>query len=259
MNRIRLLGKKKYSLIFLVIVVILVICLYFIFFSSFYKIVDRTEQLKKFRSADEEKAIGWVKVQGTNIDIPIVYYYSNDVEDPTYNIGWSFNNYKKQEEKMIIYSHNMKNVSSQPLINDKTHQRFEPLMGFIYKSFISDNKYIQYTINGKNYLYKIYGVSFQKKDKFDNYEGNVSKEYKEDYIKNVRKSSYFDMDVDVSRGDKLLTLVTCTRFFGSDDDYSFVIDAREVRKNERVKNYKVNEKKSYKKIEEILKGDVKNE
>ena len=75
---------------------------------------------------------------------------NNDVEDPTYNIGWSFENYKKQEEKMIVYSHNMKNVSSQPLINDSTHQRFEPLMGFIYKSFVDNNKdliAVEYTSN----------------------------------------------------------------------------------------------------------------
>ena len=215
--------------------------------------------MKEFRSADNKNAIGWIKVQGTNIDFPIVYYYDNDVEDPTHNIGWSFSDYKKQEEKMIIYSHNMKNVSSQPLINGKSHQRFEPLMGFIYNSFIDDNKYIQYTVNNKNYLYKIYGVSFQEKDKFDNYEGKVSRKYKEDYIKDVKEKSYFDMNVAVSKNDKLLTLVTCTRFFGADEDYSFVIDAREVRKNEKVRNYKVVEKKNYNKIKKILKGDVKYE
>ena len=259
MIHIQLQNKKRNILIFIIVLSLFAICLYLLMSYKYYKVIDRKNQLEKFRSADNQKAMGWIRVQGTNIDMPIVDYYANDVEDPTNNIGWSFNYYKSQEEKMIIYSHNMKNVSSHPLINDPSQQRFEPLMGFIYKSFIDKNKYIQYTINNKNYLYKIYGVSFQKKDEFDNYEGNVSKKYKDDYIKKVKEKSYFSMKVDVNGNDKLITLVTCTRFFGYDNNYSFVVDAREVRKNEKIKNYAVYEKSNYKKIKKILKGDDKDE
>lgn len=257
-NLIQLPNKKKRAYLLIILIILCLIGACFLFSSS-YKVSDRTKKLKTFKSVDKKNAIGWLRVQGTNIDMPILYYYDNDVEDPTYNVSWSFENYKKQPEKIVIYSHNVKNVSSHPLINDPTHQRFEPLMGFVYKSFIDKNKYIQYTVNNKNYLYKIYGVSFQEKDSFDGYQGNVSKKYKRNYIKQVKNNSYFDMNVDVDDNDKLLTLVTCTRFFGADESYSFVVDAREVRKNEKVKNYNVKEKKNYKKIKNILEGDVKNE
>ena len=60
------------------------------------------------------------------------------------------------------------------------------------------------------------------------------------------------MGVVLNGQDKLLTLVTCTRFFGSTNSYSFVVDAREVRKNEKVKNYAVSETVKYKKIKKIL-------
>lgn len=257
-NLIRLPNKKIKICFLITLVIICLIGVYFLF-PRFYKVNDRTKKLKIFKSVDKKSAIGWIRVQGTNIDMPILYYYDNDVEDPTYNVAWSFENHKKQPEKIVIYSHNVKNASSHPLINDPTHKRFEPLMAFIYKSFIDKNKYIQYTVNNKNHLYKIYGVSFQKKDEFDDYQGDVSKKYKKNYVKKAKNNSYFDMDVDVDDNDKLLTLVTCTRFFGVNGDYSFVIDAREVRKNEKVKNYNVKEKKNYRKIKKILEGDVKNE
>lgn len=259
MIHIQLQNKKQKKFLIFIITLLFTTCFYLLASSKYYKTIDRKGQLEKFTSTDNQKAIGWIRVQGTSIDMPIVNYYTNDVENPTYNIGWRVDDSKKQDEKMIIYSHNMKNVSSHPLINDSSHKRFEPLMGFIYKSFLDKNKYIQYTIGNKNYLYKIYGVSFQKKDKFDNYEGDVSKEYKDDYIKKVKKNSYFSMKTDVNGNDKLITLVTCTRFFGYNNGYYFVVDARKVRKNEKIKNYKVYEKSNYKKIKKILKGDDKDE
>ena len=81
---------------------------------------------------------------------------------------------------------------------------------------------------------------------------------KQKYIKKVKKNSYFDLNVSVDTNDKLLTLVTCTRFFGDNTDYSFVVDARMVRKNELISNYSLKEQKNYDKIKEIMKGDADN-
>ncbi len=237
----------------------LVILSYFSIFYKFYNPGSRVKNLKEFKSVDKEKALGWLTIQGTNIDMPIVNYYTNDVSDPTYNIGWMFNSFSNQKSRMIIYSHNMKNVSSHPLIADKDQARFEQLMSYVYTSFVKKNKYIQYTTGGKNHIYKIYAISFQKQSDFNSNEGNLTKNEREDYIKNRQKQSYFNMDTDVNGNDKLLTLVTCTRFFGSFKNYSFVVDAREVRKNEKIKNYNISETKKYEKIKKILEGNDKNE
>ena len=65
--------------------------------------------------------------------------------------------------------------------------------------------------------------------------------------------------LNVDDKDKLLTLVTCTRFYGERVDYSFVVDARLVRKNEMAKNYMVVENKKYKKIKKIMNGADEDE
>ena len=249
--------KYKKQLVILSIVIIL--CLVsIIIFKPYYKSKDRVKKIKNFNESKENiKPLGWLRVQGTNIDFPIMYYYDvEDVGDPTYDLGWSFDNNRKLANRTVILSHNMRNVSSKPLIGDKEHARFEQLMGYIYYDFVKENKYIQYTIDGKNYLFKIYGVSLQKEKDVDL--ENLDKDELEDYIKYTKKQSYFKFDVNVNKNDKLITLITCTRFFGN-SDYSFVVDARKVRKNELIKNYKVTEKDNYRKIKKILEGDDEDE
>ncbi len=248
--------QKKIKILLIITIILCVVAI--IIFKPYYKIENRVKKIKEFSKIDGNSTpLGWLRVQGTNIDFPILYYYDvDDIGDPTYDIGWSFENNKKLANRTVALSHNMRNVSSKPLIGDKSHARFEQLMGYIYYDFVKKNKYIEYTTGGKNYLFKIYGVSLQKEENIEL--ENISKSEKKSYIQKTKKMSYFDFDVDVNQDDPLLTLVTCTRFFGN-NDYSFVVDARKVRKNEVVHNYKVDKNKNYEKIEKILKGDDSHE
>lgn len=243
--------KKRNAIIVLLVAIVLTVVISKI---PYYKIKDRTKDVKEFKGASKENAISWIRVQGTNIDLPVVYYYDSDVSDATYDIAWSFVNDKKIADKTTIFSHNILNVSKKPQIANKNHKRFEQLLSYIYIDFVKENKYIQYTINGENYLYKIYGISFQKSDDLIYKKSKLSKKEKNKYIKDTKNKSFFDFKVDVNDKDKLLTLVTCTRFYGERIDYSFVVDARLVRKHEMVGNYKVIENKKYKKIKKIMNG-----
>lgn len=247
--------KNNYiKFLFLIIVICLLII---ILLKPFYKVHDRVEKLENYSSEhNSSEPLGWLMVQGTNIDFPIFYY--DDLEDasnPTFDLGWNYNN-KKDANRLVILSHNVLNVSSKPLIANKDHKRFEQLMSFIYYDFVKDNKYIQYTTKGKNYLYKIYAISIQKEDTLNL--DNLSKKEIVKYSSDMKNRSYFRFNVDVNKNDKLITLVTCTRFFGN-KDYSFVVDARKVRKGEMVRNYHMTRTEEYKEIEKKLKGDDTNE
>lgn len=256
--------KNKLNVIFswrLILVVVLLILGSITFYKvlhPYYKLKDRTTEVEKFKGIKKEKALGWLRVQGTNIDFPIVYYHDSDISDPTNELGWSFVNKNTLQQKTTIFSHNILNVSSNPLIANKNHKRFEQLLSFIYLDFVKENKYIEYTTGGKNYLFKIYGVSFQKEEKLVYKKAKLSTKEMKDYINYTKENSYFDFDVDVNNKDKLITLVTCTRFFGQTTDYSFVVDARMVRDNEIISNYKVKEKKNYQRIKKLMKGDADN-
>lgn len=251
-------NKYKKALFIVIFFFFLFIIIYFIL-KPFYNVRDRVGKIKSFEEKHEEKPLGWLRVQGTNIDFPIFYRNDVDIESSKYDLGWSFNDTNKLSKKVTIFSHNILNVSSTPLIGEKTHSRFEQLMAYVYTDFVKENKYIQYTVGGHNYLYKIYGVSFQEEEKLDYYDSNPSKKRINNYIKYTKDKSYFDFSTDVKDTDNFITLVTCTRFFGETTKYSFVVDARMVRKNELVKNYKISEKKNYKKIKKKLEGDVDDE
>lgn len=248
--------NRKQKIILLLVVILCIISV--VILKPYYKVQNRVNNIKTFTSKkNNADPLGWLRVQGTNIDFPIMYYYDvNDISDPSYDLGWTFTNHKKLVNRVVVLSHNMRNVSSKPLIGNKEHARFEQLMGYIYYDFVKENKYIQYTINNKNYLFKIYGVSLQEEEDLEL--EDIDQNDVEDYIEYTKEKSYFDFKVDVNDSDKLITLVTCTRFFGN-ADYSFVVDARLVRKNELVKNYKVIEKSNYKEIKKILEGDDKDE
>lgn len=250
---------ERWQKIVITLIILFLLILLFLFLKPYYKAENRSKKLENFKGIEDEKPLGWLRVQGTNIDFPIVYYDDVDVSNPKYEMGWSLSDDRKLARKTTIFSHNMLNVSSTPLINAKNHKRFEPLMAFIYTDFVKKNKYIQYTIGKKDYLYKIYGVSFQKEAELNYENSNLNKTELKEYINKTIDSSYFKFDVDVKDTDHLITLVTCTRFFGETTEYSFVVDARMVRENELIKNYKVTEKQNYEKIKKTLEGDVDDE
>lgn len=67
------------------------------------------------------------------------------------------------------------------------------------------------------------------------------------------------MDVDVNSGDLLLTLFTCTRFYGFTNDYSFRVDARKLRKGERTTLAEVKTNDNYKVIKDRMEEGEEDE
>lgn len=260
-------SKKQKKIFIFYFFVLGVICIlvsggYFVYkhFSG-YKIDNRVEQIKQSKDKFNTSIVGWLKVQGTNIDYPVVYN-SNDFSVNSFtenNFVWTNENNKDITNRVFIVGHNILNVSKNPIVGDENHSRFEQLMSYIYYDFVEDNKYIQYTINGKNYLYKIFSVSFVKDNTLDYGTNSYSKSELKSYINQSLKDSYFKFDIDVSENDNIITLVTCTRMFGSTSKYTFKIDARMVRDGEATTNYEVTKKSNYDEILEIMEGDVENE
>lgn len=165
----------------------------------------------------------------------------------------------KLTNRPLIVGHNIRNVSKNPLVADKEHERFEQLLSFVYLDFAKKNKYIQYTIGDENYLYKIFSVAFVDNDDVEYFDLSFDKKKLKQYIRKSIKDSMFKFSVDVRDDENILTLVTCTRMFGDDADKAFKIDARMVRKDESATNYQVVENDSYKNIEKIMEGDGDDE
>ena len=230
----------------LVITMIIILSLTFIKKTStpFFVFESRTENTKK-ELEKNPSTVGWVKVQGTDIDYPIVKD-ANYLNTPTEIIDriWLSKYYEKSANRMVIYGHNYLNVGRKPLITNKTHKRFEQLMSFVYYSFAKDNLYIQYSYDDEDEIYKIYAISFYDYDE-DIGQSYYDKKEITEYINTAKKKSIYDYDVDVNGDDKIITLMTCTRYFGDTSKQQFRIDARKLRKKEKIEKYSVKKSENY--------------
>lgn len=209
---------------------------------DYYTLSPRNDKIKETTVVDAN-AYAWLRVQGTDIDTPIVFLTDSLSKDVKANYLWTSSYYKDGENRKAIYGHNIRNVSSYPDIVNEEHIKFEQLVSFAYYEFAKENLYIQYS-NGKDEaLYKIYAVTFNNID--NEYGQSYKKEELNDYINDVKYNSIYDYDVDVNENDELISLITCTRYFGAYEKTQFKVDARRVRKNEKISKYSVETNSNY--------------
>lgn len=241
--------KKRKIILFLAIIlfifIIVSLFLYYHFEINYKRYVtfdSRIDNLNNYKVANSE-LVGWIQVQGTDIDYPIII---ENIEASQSGIDYLWYPYTnvKGENRETIYGHNILNVSSNPLIRNPNHTRFEQLLGFVYYDYAKDNLYIQYTKDNKDEIYKIYAVSFLYKFEEGGETSNNEEEIT-NYIENAKKNSIYDYDVDVNSNDHIISLITCTRYFGVSGKTTFKIDARKLRKNEKIKKYSVEPNQNY--------------
>lgn len=261
-TRMLILKKKK---VFLLIGILSFLCFIsaigFLLFYDYYPVESRVSNVERYASSDSSDytTVGWLRVQGTNIDYPVIYAPDYDLSMKTDDFVWTEVSSDRLLNKVNIIGHNILNLSTHPLVTSENHKRFEQLMSFVYLDFVKENKYIQYTFQDKNYIYKIFSISFVDHDDIGLYAfEDYTKDEMNDYIQQSLQDSIFEFDIDVDEDDKIISLVTCTRMFGYGNDIEFRVDARLVREGEMKMNYGVQKSDKYQEIDDIMKGGENN-
>ena len=231
---------------------------------NIYKVEDRQKEIKKEQKKDEEgiETVAWLRVQGTMIDTPIVAY--EEGKDLSYldkeDFLWTEANTAEYKNQIKIMGHNILNLSATPEIGVNYFTKFEDLMAFTYEDFVKENKYIQYSIGDKEYVYKVFAVLYDKSYNLDLYNtDNYSPEEMADYIKLVESKSLYDFDIDVDASDDIISLVTCSRLYGVDQKRQFVVVGRLLRDNEKMTNYSFETTEKYEEIQKLMKGEINYE
>lgn len=233
--------------------------------SKNYKVDSRVEKLKNTKPIENSsfKTIGWLKIEGTKVDLPIVYSDNENEDFPVQleSFVWARKKFDKDSTYYDITGHNIFNLSSNPKIKSDTFKRFEELMAFIYYDFAKENEYIQLTIGDKDYVYKIFSTSFIDKGvtSFFPTKSDANNDEIEQLEKIFKENSLYDYDVDVKANDKIISLSTCTRFYGVDANVEFYVAGRLLRDDEKIEHYKVTKNKKYDEVLKKLKGDGNNE
>ena len=167
--------------------------------------VDFTE-LKKINP----DVVGWIKVNGTNIDYPFVQasnneFYLDHSFDKTYNkAGWVFLDYKNSKEELdkntILYAHNRKDGTM-----------FETLKNVITDEWLQDqtNHLIKLSMENKNTIWKVFSAyTIPTTDDYLKINFNSDEEF-EYFVKKIKDRSVYDFNTKVTVDDKILTLSSC--------------------------------------------------
>lgn len=188
----------------------------------------------------------WLKIPGTNINYPVLqnasedHYYLHrglDRGESYYGVLWTqtatqFGSGDTLSSNNVIYGHNWKNCrwNAAPSTYYAGQQMFESLLSYHYTSWAEQYPYIYYSTPSEDMAFVIFACFYTEgTDWYINAEGNI-----DGVISGAKSRSRHNFNVDVSSGDKLLTLSTCTRFYGNTDNQRFVVMARLLRPGEEM-------------------------
>lgn len=183
--------------------------------------VDGVMVQKKFSELYRENRdfVGWITIADTKVDYPVMhtpndsergeYYIRRDFEGNTSASGLPFIDKNcdilTPTDNVIIYGHNMNSGTM-----------FHDIIKYEDKDFYESHKTFTFDTIYENSVYEVvamfYGQIFEEdSEKFKYYEfvnAGDEKEFAE-YADNIKKMSIIDTGVDITYGDKLVTLSTC--------------------------------------------------
>lgn len=195
---------------------------------------DKPPILAKYKTLYEKnkRLIGWLKIDDTNIDYPIMQTVNNEYYlDHNYNQEYDKNgslfldkdcNAAFPNTNMIIYGHHMKSGNMFGNLNYyskesyfKEHPQFQ--FDTIYEEGVYDVMYVF-----RSRIYSEEEIVFKYYQFFD----ATSADEFYSYMDAMTNLSLYDTGVTASYGDKLITLSTCD---SSEEDGRFVVVAKKVK------------------------------
>ena len=172
--------------------------------------------------------IGWIKVEGTKIEYPVVktsdnnYYLTHNLYKNKSKSGWIFADYRNKldsnDKNIIIYGHNMRNDS---------------MFGTLEKIFSStwyekeENRRIIFITENEYSIYETFSI-YQTQNQNDSYYVTTDfydLEY-EEFISNIKNRSIINFEKEMNTN-PILTLSTCT----DDSKHRIVLHAQKVENN----------------------------
>lgn len=152
----------------------------------------------------------WIKVEGTNIDFPVVQGEDND-----FYLHHNFNKEKSFSGSIFVDSENNLNDDSNIVVyghNMRNDTMFAQIKHFKNENFFNANKYVTLYRDGKKSKFEIFSVYQENaKDLESEIKINFSnKDEYEKYLKGQEEKSLFKREgIDLNSNDRILTLINC--------------------------------------------------
>lgn len=172
--------------------------------------------------------VGWLTVNNTRIDYPVVqakdndYYLRRDYYQNKNRHGWIFMDYRNNPDELnentIIYGHNLAN---QTMFGTLRYA----LNSYWYKK--SANQIITFNTPKENMKFQIFSIyTIPTTNDYLDITFPTTDAY-QSYIDLVKGRSIYDFNIEVTTGDKILTLSTCA----NGNDKRLVIHAKLIKES----------------------------
>ena len=203
----------------IVLILIIFICIY----NISEKLIEYNKadnSYEKIRVEKEEENLydkyedyrGWIKIDNTNINYPIVqgkdnsFYLDKDINKNYLSSGSIFMNYLNHgfnDENTVLFGHHMRNKTMFAQLNKYKEKEF----------FYGDNDIVIEVENDKVLKYKVFSAYVtDSKDNYIKTNFDDKDQYKE-FLEDIKNKSQYKSDIDVNENDKIITLSTCSYEF----------------------------------------------
>lgn len=211
--------------------------------SSIFSPGEVMDSAKKLLAINPD-TVGWVKIDGTKVDLPVVqkpgdpagntYYLTHNFNGNTAKAGTVFLDYrasftpKRQSQNLVLYGHNEADNSMFGDLDQYKHDI----------EFYRAHPIVQFHSNYETAQYKIFAVFVTTVEESQERDGvvfdyhnyiDMDKNTFQWFLGEVRRRTQINAAVDVGWGDSILTLSTCSNEF---EPSRLVVMARKLRPGE---------------------------
>lgn len=169
--------------------------------------------------------VAWIKVNGTNIEYPIVkakdneYYLTHSFDKSSNSAGWIFADYKNKfdgtDKNIVVYGHNRKDKSMFGSLKNILSSQWQNN---------SENTEITFVSENENCIYKVFSVyQIQKEDYYIKTNFNSNNEFQK-FLETIKNRSVKNFGTTVSPSDSILTISTCA----ANDNYRIALHAKKT-------------------------------
>ena len=165
-----------------------------------------------FKSLKEinSDVVAWIKVNGTNIEYPVVkgkdnnYYLKHNLKKEYNNAGWIFADYKNKfdgtDRNIVIFGHNTKDGSMFGSLKNVLESDWQKEVKNTIIVMVNENEPI---------IYQVFSTySIKPEDYYITTEFKDGEDFSK-FIDTIKKRSNHDYNVNVDSSDSVLTLSSC--------------------------------------------------
>jgi len=166
----------------------------------------------------EENVIGWINIDGTRIDYPVVqtdnndYYLNHNYKGERDSYGSIYMDFRNvsvdRDDNVIVYGHKIRDGS---MFSDLARYTNEGT----YKEYFENNDTITLDYNGERTTWEIYSAYVVNLDSEDYYLFTIFKDrekYK-DFIEESKERSLIKKEIEITEDDTVISLVTCNFWY----------------------------------------------